>query len=543
MVKDTTPPAVITGLAVVSQTYNSALVSWQPTTDVYFNRYELYISEDATVTTSDRLWSVSNDAGLYNIAQNQTNITSLLGTTYWLAIRAIDSSNNASALSSAISFTIDATPPVINNPVPAGQPAPDWANNHLVTIGCSITDLNLINTASIRYRFDKNGNGVYDTAEVWTNYSRPTRDNQNISLQVLADNDGIHAFEFQAADIYGNVTYSGSSSQLGIADDWIVRIDTSQPVLTNSEQPLPTWSNSRTVILSCTVSHTSQIDASSLRYRFDRNGNGIYDTDEVWTALNRENIRSSSRDVLSFSTSAQYATDGVLAFEFKATGMNGITGYSGSNGQEGIADDWIVRIDASAPQSLTNFYVQSIADTSIELKWTAVTDLNFAGYEVYYSTNPAVTTADQLWNKVTDPQMEFAGTGLVGTTITGLQPARRYYFLLLATDIVGNISQYPVIINAMTTSSAIPSTPEQVSLQIEGNNVRLTWDEVTTDVNANTIAISYYDIYAGETPDFECNPDNLIGTSLTPEFLLEDVTGTLYLIFFKIKAVSGSIRH
>lgn len=539
MVKDTTLPTQITGLSMVTLSSSTATLSWQPTSDVYFSKYEVYISTDATVNLSDRLWSISNDTALNNISHTQTTVTGLSSITYWAAVRAIDQSNNASALSTAISFTVDSTPPALSTPLPSGQPTPLWLSSRTVTIGCTINDLNLIDLATVMYRFDSNGNGSYDAAEGWTLYSG--RNTQTVSAQVTYDADGTHAFEWKASDIYGNVGYSGSSDLSGISDDWVVRIDTSAPALSSPNPPLPEWVNSRTVNISCNVVHTSQIDASSVRYRYDRNGNGIYDAEEPWTAITRD-AKQPSRDSQSFSTTVIYQADGVLGYEFRVSGVNGITGYSGTSGSEGISDDWVVRIDASAPDAITNFYVQSVADSSVELRWTASADVHFAGYEIYYALSPSVSLADPVWSQLNDPILEAAGSGLIGTTITGLLPARRYYFLLRATDSVANVSQYPQIINAMTTSSALPSTPSNLVITVVGNDILLDWDDVTTDINSNIIAISNYDIYVGETPDFDCTLDTLIGSTVVSDFSITDAVSTLDRVFFRVKAVSGSIR-
>jgi chitodextrinase len=238
-----------------------------------------------------------------------------------------------------------------------------------------------------------------------------------------------------------------------------------------------------------------------------------------------------------------YEADGINAWEFKVSGINGVTGYSGTSNAEGISDDWFVRIDTLPPSAITNFFVQSVTDNSIGIIWTASADPNFAGYEIYYALTSNVSTADMLWSKLDDPNLEFAGTGLINTEITGLQPATRYYFLMRATDSAGNAAQYPQVINAMTTSSAPPSAPVNMTVQISGNNILLDWDDVTTDENNFVITISYYIVYAGDTPDFECNPEAMIDMCTQSEYSMTDVVDSVDRVFFKVKAISGSIRQ
>ncbi len=425
IVKDTQAPEAVTGLSLVSQDNHSALLSWNPSSDLYFDRYELYISSDNNVTTTDRLWSVNNDYNLYFAQTTQTYINPLSDGEYWIAIRAIDQSNNSSPLSQSLYVRIDATGPTFSNPLPSGQPEPEWSNSRIVTIGCQINDLN-------------------------------------------------------------------------------------------------------------------NIELSSIKYRIDTNGNGIYEADEIWQALPPAKIMNGTKATISVNVSVEYSSEGVFAFEFQATDIYDNTGYSGTNGIEGIEDDWVVRID-TPPTPINNFYIQSVFNDAIILSWTASFDLNFAGYRIYYSTSPGVSDTDMLWDSSNDPQLAFAGEGIISTTITGLLPATRYYFILQAFDEVGHITQYPQVISAMTSSSAIPMTPQNLVITVSGYDIMLNWDAVTLDTSQNPTNISYYEVYVSDQPYFECNIDNLLCTTETPGLLIEGGAEYADRLFFQIKAVSGAI--
>ena len=165
---DTQSPIAVNGLALVSQSLNSASMSWQSSSDLYFGRYELYVSTDEQVSTTDQLWSTDQDPALYNVGNTTTTITGLATGDYWIAIRAVDQSNNASALSDPLFVHIDGEAPVFSNPIPDSQPElyGQFQNSEY---WCSISDYSTINPNNLFYRIDANGNGLYDESEPWVN--------------------------------------------------------------------------------------------------------------------------------------------------------------------------------------------------------------------------------------------------------------------------------------------------------------------------------------------------------------------------------------
>ncbi len=427
VVRDTQAPSEVVGLAVESQASGDVTLTWQASSDIYFGRYELYVSNDNTVTTSDQLWSSDQDTALNNSFTTHTTITGLSAGEYWIAIRAVDQSNNCSPLSGAINYIYDDIAPSYSNPMPANQPLPEWHTTRTVEIGCTIYDNNTI-----------------DPSNIW--------------------------------------------------------------------------------------------------YRIDSNGNGYYDTEEDWNAIPRSNIARSQRNTTDMAFNVTVVSDGNIRFEFKATDLYQNTSYSGISQQQGIEDDWMVRIDSMGPYPISTFFVQEITDTSVQLGWMATSDLNFLGYRIYYSTMPDVFSEYQVWDWNNDSNLGMAGTGLINTTITGLNPATRYYFLLSALDEVGWSTQYPNVITSMTTSSAAPMAPDNIVISVTGNQLILDWGDVTLDVLGNPIVTSHYEVYVGDTFDFPCNFDTLIGTVELSFLELSDVVEYADRLFFKVVAVSGAIR-
>lgn len=428
IVRDIHAPSAVEDFNLVSQTPSSTTLSWQASSDLYFGRYELYVSTDDQVTTTDQLWSIEHDPALAHEATTQTTITGLATGDYWISIRAVDLSSNASPLSEPVFAHLDSEAPVISDPVPGMQPEPIWAISRTVEIGCSISDSGLI----------------------------------------------------------------------------------------------PPY---------------------NLYYRIDANGNGSYDDDEVWTAVPPQTGRQiRNRDELTLFFEVSCETDGVFAFEFKATDLSGNTGYSGLNSQEGIDDDWVIRIDTLPPADINNFFAEEVTENSVQLTWAASADINFVGYRIHYSTTTDVDTDSPYWDWSHDPNLSQAGTGLVSTVISDLDPATRYYFLLLAIDEAGWTTEYPQVITAMTTSSAEPKTPENLSVSIVDGLLILDWDDVTEDVLGNPIVPSYYAVYVGDHPYFTCNFDSLIATVNESYLELADVVEYADRLFFKVIAVTGMIR-
>ena len=789
IVRDTQAPSAVNGLALTSQTSNSASLSWQASYDLYFGKYELYISTDDQVSTTDQLWSVGQDPALYNVGNTTTTITGLATGDFWIAIRAVDQSNNASALSEPVFVHIDGAAPVFSNPIPDLQPEPLWLNTRSVNIGCSVSDYSTINPNNLFYRIDANGNGLYDSSEPWIAVPLSAISNGgdalNILLEVVYDADGILAFEFKAIDQYGNTAYSGQSLQEGISDDWVLRIDTLAPVFSSSlpinqpepdwlqtqsvqigctiedmnliqsieyrfdsngngsydpeeawqsltpsrnmnrnllmvevqvefavdgvcsfefkatdilgnvsysglnsqegiqddwvvrmdttapifidpipanqpnpvwatllnvqigatiydhndidpssvmyridlnrngsydpeeewtplnlrsgagrnslpinamivfpedgvyafefkaedslgnlgysglnatngieddwfvmidtnppffslpipgNQPLPLWSNNYAVTIGATILDSLALDMSSVQYRYDQNQNGVYDPEENWQNIPLQQGRMSRSVLVPIEVDLLLSSDGIYKFEFRASDPNGVTGYSGISQLQGIDDDWIFRIDTVAPAEIANFFAQEITDTSVQLTWTASADLNFLGYRIHYSTSPEVSIADPCWDWNNDPNLEIAGSGLVSTVVSGLNPTTRYYFILIATDEVGWVTQFPQAITAMTTSSAKPMAPANLSISIENGLVILNWDDVTQDVLGNPIVPSYYEVFVGDYPDFICNFDTLICTVNESYLELAEIVDYADRLFFKVIAHVGMIR-
>jgi len=659
VVRDITAPIAVSDLSVNGYTETSISLQWTPSSDTYFREYRIYYSTDETVNGSDPVWNSTNDPSLASAGANTTSITGLTPGMYWIALQAIDFSNNVSEMSNVVAVVLDTTAPLIGEPIPGPQPYNAWFNTPVIPIGCVIQD-NLF-VASVQYRVDSNANGSYDPAEVWLDANVIARQDRNgfyASAVHEFPHNGIYPFEFKAMDLNGNTAYSGVSCLEGIADDWIVAIDTSAPQLSDplpSNQIDPVWLSAVNPLIGLTIADQSGVN--SVYYRLDADSNGGYDADETWNQIslrstngryletlqhavgplttgvynfefkvvdnagnlaysgtsglegiaddwllrldmeaplfsnpvpgdqplplwtNSSNVSlgSTLEDLSGLSelmirydlnldgeygpgedwnplmvrsshdrqgylimTNAAFPGDGVYHWEMKAVDMAGNVSYSGTNFIEGIADDWVARIDTTLPAVIDNFFISEIADASVTLSWTPTIESNFAVYEIYYATEAGVNLDDLLWSDSHDSSMTEIGTGLKSTTITGLGSGTRYYFRIRALDLADNACPLADEITAVTTGEFPPQPPANVILAINDNDLVINWDPVTEDVNGSPVTISRYDIYISDYPDFEPDPNSWLGSTTDTTIGIEDID-ELDRLFIRVVAVSGAI--
>jgi len=117
------------------------------------------------------------------------------------------------------------------------------------------------------------------------------------------------------------------------------------PVITDPlpAQPPDSWfSNSGFV--GCTMTHPLGVDAESIALRIDANGDGDYEDGgaEDWTPVS--GYADSTEIVLQIPVSFLHE-ESLMAFEFRAHAVNSWWIYSGTEGLQGIEDDWYVSIE------------------------------------------------------------------------------------------------------------------------------------------------------------------------------------------------------
>jgi len=462
---DITNPTNVSDLDVTGTTSTSATLTWSSVTEQNFDHYEVYYSIQSGVDETDNIWNNTNDTALATIGTTTTTVQGLdADTNYWFRIVGVDLAGNTSNLSNEVCTIPSSELPECDSAYPGSA---SYHNSQTVTIGCTFHDYYGIDDTTIQYCFDADGSGAYDGSETWITYT-PARSKltQNryedyyqhyeVRVDVTYNQDGNDLkYEFRAWDIDGfGPVYSGDSEVEGITDDWGVYIDTTPPTM---DTPYPAQTsypifNSQTVDIGVSIHDISMVDASTIQYRIDANGNGIYDGSELWTDVthtriftkeNSKNIKNRSderyddaSDITVLETVTYTGSGNDLKFEFRAKDINGSNyTYSGSSNIEGISDDYFVAIDITAPTDVSDLNVTGTTSTSATLSWSAITELNFDHYVIYYSDEAGVDETDNVWDNNNDSALSNLSTET--TTITGLTDGLDYWFRIVGIDAVG----------------------------------------------------------------------------------------------------------
>jgi hypothetical protein len=320
-----------------------------------------------------------------------------------------------------------------------------------------------------------------------------------------------------------------------------------------ANQPLPAWATVRTIEIGCTISDYYGVNTSNLQYRIDRNGNGTYDADEDWLAIPAGAIASQAetrqvsvrrntinrRPLVSVLFPVTYSSDGnALHFEFRASDINGFQSSSGTLSQTGINDDWQVRIDTTVPAPVPTLHYNCVADSSVELSWTASADMFFSRYEIFYGSHADITTDDECWSITNDSLMSLTTTLM--THVSGLTPHRLYRFRIRAADEAGNTSELSNEVQAFYGELLPLVCPTELRINKAGNNMYLQWNPVETDIEGNPQAVDWYNIYVGLTPDFLPDEEHFLDTSLIPNYTHFDITDLdVPRVFYKVTAEYG----
>jgi len=118
----------------------------------------------------------------------------------------------------------DFVPPVLSDPLPAGQPDPAWTPSLTAAIGVTATDeLSGVDASSLQRRTDWNRDGDYgDAGELWMDVTGYADQLQIlVSEDVTFPADGGYTFQYRVSDVAGNGPVTSG--------DVVVRVDATPP--------------------------------------------------------------------------------------------------------------------------------------------------------------------------------------------------------------------------------------------------------------------------------------------------------------------------
>jgi hypothetical protein len=263
------------------------------------------------------------------------------------------------------------------------------------------------------------------------------------------------------------------------------------------------------------------VDAGTLQYRFDRNGNGIYDATETWSSIG--GYENAAQVIVEQPISWRRDGD-PLCFEFRAQNLrHSGWSYTGFAALEGISDDYYVRLDATPPWWMDVFSTTGSGSDFVNLEWEPSYDLHFESYEIYYANHPGVLVSDQKWDLNNDPNLALYTTQ--STSITGLSPGVTYYFVIRGRDFVGNFGDFSDEVSLATSAG---NMVQNVSISNLGGVAVLSWDAFS--------GATSYNVYKAATPEGPWQLHSVAtGTSLVVDSF-EDKA------FYRITAISTPAR-
>jgi RHS repeat-associated protein len=417
--RDTTPPTAPTGLSGIAG--NSVVsLNWTASSESDLAGYRVYMSADNGAT-----W----DAGASTAGSSATShtVSGLAnGVSYRFAVTAVDASGNESAKSN----TVDAMPVK-----PQTQPdttAPSAPVGLSGTAGDSVVSLSwTANSES-----DLAGYKVYLSVDNGATWSTGTNvaGGSVTAYSVKGLTNGVpYRFAVTAVDTSGN-----ESAKSNTVDAMPVKPQT-QPDTTAPSAPTGLSGMAGDSVVSLGWTANSESDLAGYK---------VYvSTDNGATWSTGTNVAGSSLT----SHTVSGLTNGV-SYRFAVTAVDASGNESAkSNGVSATPQAPRAGTPPAAPSGLTG----KAGNTLVTLNWLANSEVDIAGYEIYYSADNGTT-----W--INGPKL---GT-VTEAAITGLSNGTAYSFTMTAFNKVGESSVRSVLITITPKGSNGSPDPVEVATPI-----------------------------------------------------------------------------
>jgi endonuclease I len=146
--------------------------------------------------------------------------------------------------------------------------------------------------------------------------------------------------------------------------------------------------------------------------------------------------------------------------------------------------------DTEAPSQPTEVIASDETTTTINLNWTASTDnVEVTGYNIYVDDTRIAQTAN------------------INYQITGLMPNTSYAIQVEARDLINNMSEKSVAVNATTTlDTTAPTVPTNITAtNISGSAFKVNWDAATDDTGVTQYRVFVDGTFKAATTDLTYN--------------------------------------
>ncbi len=146
----------------------------------------------------------------------------------------------------------------------------------------------------------------------------------------------------------------------------------------------------------------------------------------------------------------------------------------------------------------------------LDVSWSPNLEGDIQSYEVHYGTEPGVYT-------------EVRGAGnSTSAVLSDLINGETYFIAVTASNTSGLVSGLSAEASGIPNfipGLRPPAFIDDLVLEKQGADLRITWTAVTTDIYGKDETVSHYEVYRDLTPDFIPSPFNLVGTEISPEFI------------------------
>ena len=230
-----------------------------------------------------------------------------------------------------------------------------------------------------------------------------------------------------------------------------------------------------------------------------------------------------------------------------------------------VTDNTTATVPYTNPAAPTGLTLTSNQDSQIPLAWSQVKnntnvltgDPNTisgttilrdpAGYQLERSIVSASSGFATIANPTT-PTLTPLTAGVTSFTDTPVTNCQTYYYRLATLDTCSKISAYSSVVSGQAHTTVKPAIVTGLAGdRTSQNNVTITWNPVTTNVNGTTIAVGQYNVYrykgtTGVTPS--TGSFTYMGSSTTPSYVdalsaqdKQDLNGLTITLYYYVTAV------